>query len=38
MPFTQSTQNVPMETVNEQFIWKTEAWLSASKSLINLQV
>ena len=34
----QSTQNVPMETVNEQLIWKKEAQLSALKSLVNCEI
>ena len=34
----QSTQNVPMETVNEQLIWKIEAQLSALKSLVNSKI
>ena len=28
----------PMETVNEQLIWKIEAWLSAVNSLVNCQI
>ena len=34
----QSTQNVPMQTVNEQLIWKIEAQLSALKSLVNCKI
>ena len=37
-PSTQSTQNVPTETVNEQLIWKIEAQLSAIKSLVKCEI
>ena len=37
-PSIQSTQNVPMETVHEQLIWKIEAKLSALKSLVNCEI
>ena len=34
----QSTQNVCMETVNEQLLWKIEAQLSALKSLVKCEI
>ena len=37
-PCIQSTQNLLMETVNEQLIWKIEAQLSALKCLVNCEI
>ena len=34
----QSTQNVPTETLIQQFIWKIEAQLSALKGLVNCEI
>ena len=36
--YTQSTQSVPTEIVNEKFVWKVEAQLSALKHSVSCDI